>query len=794
MRPSRYIVGAASGEPMKKCAAIVILFSAMACVAQTDNTFYVKQFPGVTVGQKVTAAMQSCNVNAIIPCILVLDPSLAAYAQGTMPTLCSQCSLVDYRNGNPIALPSSAPLIGTNALGAAQIINPYAPNPIVPPATAVTVNVPGAQIATSGWAGAWFYGNSIPQGTGATSCPSTGLVKGTAGYCWPDILATDIGLTSVTNNAVAGATVCDTANVVFNTANPDVNQNILYAEMSLTNDVIHGGIGSYESTAQLCHQAILSYLATEASLRVTGASFAPGTNWSLDTTYSAITGHQSSTQGASEVWTYTTTVPGQEVFVHYRIFNGGGGYWQGTDTGSSTTYYVDSYPTGVGIYTGNGATYSMGVLALINPTRAVGTYNFTVTVDSATGAGNNNSILDVVPAPPTANGAPIVQSYGTPRQLSENLTTEANAQASSKYNSDGAMDVQFLQSLGLTNLSFVDERNCLMGTPSDMATGIVSAGLILHPTPTGHLNTANCGLGQTALRPYPVQGAIFDPSAWNTTTWTNFQTNATYYLSPYEQVASFVGTAAGTVVLPYVSFGKFIVINNEMSSTSGLNITLAAQTGINTGGAVGTVIPPGQSVLVQTTHGSSGTQYNIVGIGPTDNTQYNSTSSLSSATTLNCSQQWIAVNSSTTFAITLPNASPFCKTGKSFDFVNTGTAPVTLTGAGAGNASAYPIYPGTFMQVTQLGTSGNWYAGNIIGPHGYGSLVAGTLTVSTPAACALSSASCTYTFTNCGVAGTAGALYTLGTVTAGTSFVINSVSTTGTVVTTDTSKVCWRIN
>jgi len=71
------------------------------CRAQTDNTIYVKQFPGITVGQKVTAAMATCTTYTSVPCILVLDPSLAAYATGTMPTLCSHCYLWDFRTGPP---------------------------------------------------------------------------------------------------------------------------------------------------------------------------------------------------------------------------------------------------------------------------------------------------------------------------------------------------------------------------------------------------------------------------------------------------------------------------------------------------------------------------------------------------------------------------------------------------------------------------------------------------------------------------------------------------------------------
>jgi hypothetical protein len=86
---------------MKKAAILaLILLSATGCIAQTEDIFYVKQFPGVTVGQRVSTAMLSCNANTAIPCLLVLDPSLATYTQGTMPSLCPQCFLMDYRQGS----------------------------------------------------------------------------------------------------------------------------------------------------------------------------------------------------------------------------------------------------------------------------------------------------------------------------------------------------------------------------------------------------------------------------------------------------------------------------------------------------------------------------------------------------------------------------------------------------------------------------------------------------------------------------------------------------------------------
>ncbi len=80
---------------------LLCFFSAALGFGQTDNTVYVRQFPGATVGLKMSAAMAACNPNTAIPCIVVLDPTLAVYASGTMPTLCAQCSLLDYRAGVP---------------------------------------------------------------------------------------------------------------------------------------------------------------------------------------------------------------------------------------------------------------------------------------------------------------------------------------------------------------------------------------------------------------------------------------------------------------------------------------------------------------------------------------------------------------------------------------------------------------------------------------------------------------------------------------------------------------------
>src|SRR5579885_3354086 len=68
--------------------------------AQTDNTFYAKQFAGSTVGDKVKAAQAACNPNTLIPCYIVIEPSLAGWPNGNMPTLCPQCVWNDMRINN----------------------------------------------------------------------------------------------------------------------------------------------------------------------------------------------------------------------------------------------------------------------------------------------------------------------------------------------------------------------------------------------------------------------------------------------------------------------------------------------------------------------------------------------------------------------------------------------------------------------------------------------------------------------------------------------------------------------
>src|ERR1700722_13941683 len=69
--------------------------------AQVTNTVYVNTFSGSTVGEKTSNAQRACSTMANLPCIVVFDLSLAAYAVGTMPSPCAQCIWQDYRPAVP---------------------------------------------------------------------------------------------------------------------------------------------------------------------------------------------------------------------------------------------------------------------------------------------------------------------------------------------------------------------------------------------------------------------------------------------------------------------------------------------------------------------------------------------------------------------------------------------------------------------------------------------------------------------------------------------------------------------
>lgn len=67
-----------------------------AATAQRQNTHYVYQFEGSSVGAKTTRAQNACLPDTSVPCILIFEPNLAVFTEGTMPAICDQCVWVRY--------------------------------------------------------------------------------------------------------------------------------------------------------------------------------------------------------------------------------------------------------------------------------------------------------------------------------------------------------------------------------------------------------------------------------------------------------------------------------------------------------------------------------------------------------------------------------------------------------------------------------------------------------------------------------------------------------------------------
>lgn len=92
--------GTAQVSSMKKWLWILaIVFAAAAAFGQTSNTLYARNFPGNTVGAKVTAAQNACDPDTSMRCVIVIDAGLSAYPVGTMPSKCPNCTWWDLRQG-----------------------------------------------------------------------------------------------------------------------------------------------------------------------------------------------------------------------------------------------------------------------------------------------------------------------------------------------------------------------------------------------------------------------------------------------------------------------------------------------------------------------------------------------------------------------------------------------------------------------------------------------------------------------------------------------------------------------
>ena len=163
--------------------ALAFLIIGAAALGQTTNTLYARNFPGSTVGQKVAAAQSHCQ--SASTCVIVIDASLASYADGTMPAKCTGCLWLDYRGG------SFSPGVLNGVTNATEL-----------PGSDIGAQV-NAYVTQNGPVGTLF----IPSGTYTYSTPIDIQVSGTEATL--SIVCSDKGVTLDYTGSGAAFTVDD---------------------------------------------------------------------------------------------------------------------------------------------------------------------------------------------------------------------------------------------------------------------------------------------------------------------------------------------------------------------------------------------------------------------------------------------------------------------------------------------------------------------------------------------------------------------------------------------------------
>lgn len=77
--------------------AVVLMFPAFVVAQFDSNTLNAASFAGPDVGTKITNAQNQCVATSPVTCTIIIDSSLAALPQGTIPKKCSICVWIDYR-------------------------------------------------------------------------------------------------------------------------------------------------------------------------------------------------------------------------------------------------------------------------------------------------------------------------------------------------------------------------------------------------------------------------------------------------------------------------------------------------------------------------------------------------------------------------------------------------------------------------------------------------------------------------------------------------------------------------
>lgn len=219
------------------------------------------------------------------------------------------------------------------------------------------------------------FGDSITAGAGAS----------TSAKNYPSLVDDAFGFASFDNKGVGGDLSTDMAIRVFNSENAAASDKRIYTVAAGTNDTIYNGLGAGEKIFNLAHQACIAWLATVSDDRVDGGTVLDA-NWSSDTTFSAVTGAKSSTNGATN--TYSITTHGGPLYIWSVLRNATAAAFSVTVDGNVLATVSCLAP--LTIATPNGNSISVQLTRIEVP---AGAHTVVITVTSATDAANVVSIL-----------------------------------------------------------------------------------------------------------------------------------------------------------------------------------------------------------------------------------------------------------------------------------------------------------------------------------------------------------------------------------------------------------------
>jgi hypothetical protein len=324
-------------------------------------------------------------------------------------------------NGNSIA-PSS---LQTSSLGNGAISGP--------PLASITGL--WATLPLTGWTGGLTsFGDSRTQDSTYPDQQYPYLLWQTVG-----------GLGSRVNYADSGKGVADQTNAVFNNVFPGA-AGVLYTWNPGVNDVNFSGPGAFENTFNSVYGA--GILGLDFSIGWITMPSAPS-NWTVDTTFSRITGLETTSGAAAPlVISYTTTAEMQQPVLLYECINGDSGTFTLSDSANPYPYqYTTAPPTPFSA--SDGPTYSVcsDELGQTNSrglvlSRPPGTYTLTITPTVNSGSVHILGV-GVTPAAITSGGG-FVLAFDIYRQRGG-----LNGAPIEQYNNDIHNDCAFLNGMNV---------------------------------------------------------------------------------------------------------------------------------------------------------------------------------------------------------------------------------------------------------------------------------------------------------------------------------------------------------